>query len=88
MMKVFLNRYCFRERRNREKNVLGSHTKKEWENLCEKWGNTCACCKKVKKLTEDHIIPISLGGTDFIENIQPLCISCNSKKHTKIIKYK
>ena len=45
----------------------------------------CPCCGKKKKLTEDHIIPIKKNGTDYINNIQPLCQSCNSKKHIKII---
>ena len=28
-----------------------------------------------------------VGGTNWIANIQPLCRSCNSKKHNRIIKY-
>ena len=69
----------------REKGATGSHTLKQWSDLKESYGNVCAYCGKQKKLTKDHIVPLSKGGTDFIENIQPLCRNCNSKKHNKII---
>ncbi len=65
----------------------GFHTIKEWQDLCKKWGDTCACCRKIRKLTKDHIIPLSKGGSNGIENIQPLCGSCNSRKNVRVINY-
>jgi len=31
-------------------------------------------------LTVDHIIPKSLGGSDDLDNLQPMCAGCNFKK--------
>ena len=73
------NRYA------REKGAVGSHTLQEWEELKNKHNNKCAICGKEAKLTKDHIIPLSKGGSNYISNIQPLCRNCNSKKNNKII---
>lgn len=69
----------------REKSAIGSHTLDEWNLVKKNHDFRCAICKKETALTKDHIIPLSKGGSNFIQNIQPLCKSCNSKKHNKII---
>lgn len=68
----------------REKGAEGKHTKTEWDNLKKRYNYCCAICGEKKPLTVDHIIPLSKGGSDYIENIQPLCRNCNSKKNNKL----
>jgi 5-methylcytosine-specific restriction endonuclease McrA len=66
--------------RTRKTQAGGSFTAEEWKLLCKKYNYKCLCCGKRKKLTADHVIPVSKGGSSNITNIQPLCQSCNSKK--------
>lgn len=54
----------------------------------EKYGKKCLCCGSEKNVAIDHIIPINKGGENKLENLQPLCKSCNSKKGVKIIDYR
>lgn len=77
----------FRRRARKEK-VGGIFTKVEFQSLCEGYGNICLCCRQQKPLCADHVIPLSRGGSNSIENIQPLCRSCNCKKHSKTIDYR
>ncbi|KOR35113.1 hypothetical protein AM228_20140 [Planktothricoides sp. SR001] len=53
-------------------------------------GYVCPLCKQVFKgskgfaqLRGDHIHPFSKGGLTVWENLQLLCVSCNSKKYNK-----
>lgn len=48
----------------------------------------CLCCGSYERLSIDHVIPISKGGMNVIENLQTLCVSCNSKKGNKTIDYR
>ncbi len=66
----------------------GSFTLKQWVELCQRFDFKCLRCKKKKKLTVDHVIPVSRGGTSDISNIQPLCINCNTSKGTRTVDYR
>jgi 5-methylcytosine-specific restriction endonuclease McrA len=59
----------------------GAYTEAEWLALCEHHGHRCLSCgTQSRPLTADHVIPLSKGGGNTIENIQPLCGPCNSRK--------
>jgi len=66
----------------------GSHSVEEWRAKCDEWGNKCLHCGTTKRLTCDHIKPLSRGGRNDIENLQLLCHSCNCHKSTKTIDYR
>ncbi|EPF24946.1 MAG: HNH endonuclease [Microcystis aeruginosa Ma_MB_F_20061100_S19] len=43
----------------------------------------CQSCGKPENFTQlsiDHIIPLALGGSNDISNLQTLCLSCNRRK--------
>lgn len=78
------------QRISKKKHADGSYTTKEWQELKEKSGNKCVFCHRAEAdvtLSADHIVPLTKGGTNFIENIQPLCRSCNSKKGNRLISF-
>ena len=85
------NAQNFNNRRARILQAGGSFTSREWKKLCKHYHHTCLCCGRHEpeiKLTADHVVPLSKGGTNSIDNIQPLCQSCNSSKHRKTIDYR
>lgn len=84
-----LSRRSFHIRNSRKKKLLSTFTKSEW-NECKKYfenenGVTeCAYCgKEMKRVTQDHFIPVSKGGNYSKDNILPACSSCNSSKCNK-----
>lgn len=75
------NKSYKQNRRTKQSGAGGSFTAKEWSDLCKKYKHRCLCCWRRRKLTADHVIPVSKGGSSNISNIQPLCGPCNSRKH-------
>lgn len=70
-----------RKSRAKRKGAEGSFTTEEWKSLCDYWDWTCLRCGRCDvKMSVDHVIPLSKGGTNYISNIQPLCLKCNLEK--------
>jgi uncharacterized protein YdaU (DUF1376 family) len=64
-----------------EARAKGRHTAAEWEELVRLTGSQCVKCHASGcELVKDHILPIYRGGSDALNNLQPLCVSCNSSK--------
>lgn len=64
----------------------GSHTRGEFLDLLAETGAACAYCGI--SLTEgtatvDHVVALTRGGSDGIENIVPACMPCNNKKNAR-----
>lgn len=72
------------KRRALKARALGRHTLTEWNLIVKKQRHRCAHCGMRRKLTRDHIIPISRGGSGYAFNIQGLCKSCNSTKNARV----
>jgi hypothetical protein len=78
-------------RRNRSKNAEGFYTGDDIMNLWNKQKGCCLNCRKQmgKKIQNavfhiDHIYPISKGGTNWADNLQLLCPTCNWQKHAML----
>jgi len=86
-----ISKTAFHARRARERNAPGRFSYQEWESLKVQYDYTCLCCGRQEpevKLTPDHVIPLARGGSNGIENIQPLCLRCNSRKQARTIDYR
>lgn len=66
-----------------------SHTNRRAQVIGDCDG-VCVFCGLVappQYLCVDHIMPVSLGGSDDQDNWQILCWWCNAKKHNRIVPF-
>lgn len=64
-----------------------NHRTTEVNRLLEVYGSVCHLCGKVialKDFSIDHIVPLSLGGSDIFSNTKPAHRSCNSSKGNRV----
>lgn len=76
-----------RRRRAREHNAPGEF---RWVDVIGLWlalDRCCAYCgaQSDKQPDPDHVIPLSRGGDNTIDNVLPACHPCNSQKRTLTI---
>lgn len=55
----------------------------QWFSILDIFDNKCAYCGSTVELEQEHIVPISKGGTTSFTNVVPACRSCNASKGTK-----
>ena len=63
----------------------GKQRKLAYSHLVERDGEKCCNCGATNNLAVDHIVPISRGGTNKMDNLRLLCKLCNSEKGAKIL---
>ena len=74
------------KRRSREMSAEGTYAATDIQNLLTAQNHKCASCRCSLKKTGyhvDHIQPLAKGGTNWPDNLQILCPSCNLSKGAK-----
>lgn len=66
----------------------GHFTAAEWREVLQEYGAACLHCGSTEHLTVDHVIPLSKGGPNTKNNLQPLCMKHNCSKGIKTIDYR
>lgn len=69
------------KRRATKSNLLNDFTREQWLVCKKSFNNSCAYCgRKLKRLQQDHFVPLAKGGAYTANNIVPACARCNQAK--------
>jgi HNH endonuclease len=79
------------KRRSQRKRAAKGHcSEDQWQDRIDFYGRRCYLCgcdwdalPKGQK-HQEHVIPVSRGGTNWPSNFRPACGKCNSIKHDKM----
>jgi 5-methylcytosine-specific restriction endonuclease McrA len=54
-------------------------------SVWERDGGACRSCGNKSELQYDHLIPVSMGGANTVDNLQILCGPCNRRKGASVV---
>jgi len=66
--------------------LIATHTPNEWYAKVRASAKTCRYCDtnlSIFNTVKDHMIAVETGGSDGIDNVQPICWECNNEKRTQ-----
>lgn len=80
-------RYRDRWRGNACQRGYGSHWQRTRLLVIKRDGAICAKCGAMPpdvRITVDHIVPLAHGGSNELDNLRVLCLSCNSRGGSRV----
>jgi len=67
-------------------NVEDNFNVDDWFNAIKYFDYKCAYCGQDRKLVQEHMTPLSIGGTYNKDNVVPSCRTCNNDKRSSDLK--
>jgi 5-methylcytosine-specific restriction endonuclease McrA len=67
----------------REARAIATHKQSEWHRKVRASPKICRYCDTPLNgfnMVKDHMIAVEVGGSDGIDNVQPICWECNMTK--------
>lgn len=74
---AWVKTYRRRARRYGIEMVIEDFTKAD---VIDRYGDSCFYCEEGAFEETDHVIPVRRGGPHTLDNIRPVCVSCNRAK--------
>lgn len=71
--------------KKRERTTMRKYYQVWYTELVDTYGEVCANCGDTENLVIDHIVSIARGGLSEVDNLQLLCVTCNTIKGKLII---